>query len=556
VEAAGNPGHKIYFFRPELSEKTVEHLKQIAKSNNFEAKFKEIEDALLQYLKVFDAAPDIEQITRDKMGIIKVKWKESAAAGGQQDRAIEYIAEVSRLLAHLRGTVYISEVKSTRRRSNDSGNGQYLQSNLQQSQVQLLYSDPSYQIDGPDYDTDLPIIEDPSRAVILLRNLAIGHAVSQGRDSIGLEDVSIAIKVALSTAMYNRIKIFDLLLKNSGELTTSDITKGLRISEPTARRTMREFHALKIADISAVTEYVSSELKITLRSEYSWFKTEEFKSLRAGLVHYGSDDTVNVQDNKFSDHSNRTGDLSSKYQCDTSSRPCDTEDCHTLKVNPPPDTDEKNNSRQYNDQQQEGTSNIEPENVDSNKGTNYIKLTTANNNGTPQERRTQCVELTTTNSESTQEHRTPCDTINVDSSDITEKNNACVWGSDDIQRVTPSHCHTPGESVDRAIPVDESITLQEILSIIKTANGSQVAPSICMASLHTQNEQKRNYLGDNLTSRDNRKVRNLCLKIIRHQNIEVIKYKPQLIVRWIEAKTSSESKPMSGEDNSNDGDLP
>ena len=76
----------------------------------------------------------------------------------------------------------------------------------------------------------LPIIEDPSRAVTLLRNLAIGHAVSQGRDFIGLEDVPIAIKVALSTAMYSRIKIFDLLLKNNGELTTSDITKGLRIS--------------------------------------------------------------------------------------------------------------------------------------------------------------------------------------------------------------------------------------------------------------------------------------------------------------------------------------
>ena len=64
-----------------------------------------------------------------------------------------------------------------------------------------LYSDLHIQVDGPDYYTDLPIIEDPSRAVILLRNLAIAHAVSQGRDAIGLEDVSIVIKVALSTAI-------------------------------------------------------------------------------------------------------------------------------------------------------------------------------------------------------------------------------------------------------------------------------------------------------------------------------------------------------------------
>ena len=183
------------------------------------------------------------------------------------------------MLAHLRGTVYISEVKSTRRRYNESGNGQYQQQSSMQQSQQLLYSDLSYQIDGPDYDTDLPIIEDQSRAVILLRNLAIGRALSQGRDTIGLDDVPMVIKVALSTAMYNRIKVFDLLLKNKGELTTSDITKGLRISEPTARRTMRELHALKIADIFAITEYTNAELKITLRAEYDWFQTDEFKKL-------------------------------------------------------------------------------------------------------------------------------------------------------------------------------------------------------------------------------------------------------------------------------------
>ena len=45
-------------------------------------------------------------------------------------------------------------------------------------------SKKSHQIEGQDYDTDFPIIEDPSRAVIHLRNIAIGHAISQGRDYI------------------------------------------------------------------------------------------------------------------------------------------------------------------------------------------------------------------------------------------------------------------------------------------------------------------------------------------------------------------------------------
>ena len=67
---------------------------------------------------------------------------------------------------------------------------------------------------------------------------------------MGLQDIPIVIKVALSTAMVSRVKVFDLLLKKGGELKTSDIAKGLRVSEPTARRTMREFYALGIVEIS------------------------------------------------------------------------------------------------------------------------------------------------------------------------------------------------------------------------------------------------------------------------------------------------------------------
>ena len=50
-----------------------------------------------------------------------------------------------------------------------------------------------------DYDTDYPIIEDASRPVVLLRNLALGNAISQGRDFINLDDVPLVIDVAIST---------------------------------------------------------------------------------------------------------------------------------------------------------------------------------------------------------------------------------------------------------------------------------------------------------------------------------------------------------------------
>ena len=121
-----------------------------------------------------------------------------------------------------------------------------------------------------------------------------------------------------------------------------------------------------------------------------------------------------------------------------------------------------------------------------------------------------------------------------DNNDI-EKNNTCLWGSDRFQRVTQSHGHTPAQRASRSI-LDgvEDIAFREILSILKDANGSQLTGNAIIEAVHNQNEQVKNYLGDNLTSRHNRKVRSLCLRIIRHHNIEVIKYKPQLVVKWVE----------------------
>ena len=94
------------------------------------------------------------------------------------------------------------------------------------------------------------------------------------------------------------------------------------------------------------------------------------------------------------------------------------------------------------EQQGKVTSNLEPDKVHSNKdNTSEIRQTTCNDDGTSQEERTQ--------------H----DIIKIDPSDITEKNNACAWGSNDFQRVTPSHCHTPEESALRS-------AAQQILGIL------------------------------------------------------------------------------------------
>ncbi|MFL6398229.1 MAG: hypothetical protein ACJ72J_01435, partial [Nitrososphaeraceae archaeon] len=88
------------------------------------------------------------------------------------------------------------------------------------------------------------------------------------------------IKVVLSTASIERATIFDILIANKGSLTTSRITTSLNITPHTAHRTMTELSALGLVDIRRVTDETNAEKKITLKSEFSWFLSEEFLNLR------------------------------------------------------------------------------------------------------------------------------------------------------------------------------------------------------------------------------------------------------------------------------------
>ena len=48
-----------------------------------------------------------------------------------------------------------------------------------------------------------------------------------------------------------------------------------------------------------------------------------------------------------------------------------------------------------------------------------------------------------------------------------------------------------------------------------------------------QNEHVKEYFGHVAIQKDNPNVKNMYLKIIRHNNIEVVRYKPDLIVKWV-----------------------
>jgi hypothetical protein len=155
------------------------------------------------------------------------------------------VIRLGRLLAHLRGVVNTWETHDT------SGTG---------------------------YGYTFATIEEPDRAITQLRTLARGHALSQGRNYITIEDIRIVIKVVFSTADMARVRIFELLLQFNGRLTTSQITSSLNIVNNTAKRTMTEFKALDLVTLHE-GENENSVKEIILHKDFEWFLSEEFKLL-------------------------------------------------------------------------------------------------------------------------------------------------------------------------------------------------------------------------------------------------------------------------------------
>jgi hypothetical protein len=237
-------GPKLYFIRMETKEETENDYLYELKYGNFNDSKKQVEDALLDYMKWFDYCPTGEI----QSSVMKIKCESS----DNDDYSLRIIIKLGELLRRLRGFAPTWETHGTQ---------------------------------GSNYAYSHPIIEKPRRAVENLRNLAIGHALSKGRPSINSEDIPIIIKVALSTAPVERVNVFDLLIIKNGTLTTSEIMDFLNASRPTAIRTMTELKVLGLVNMEQGSgDHDNSPLSIKLKDKFKWFLSDEFKRLRGGFI--------------------------------------------------------------------------------------------------------------------------------------------------------------------------------------------------------------------------------------------------------------------------------
>ncbi|HSF49719.1 MAG TPA: hypothetical protein VLA74_03080, partial [Nitrososphaeraceae archaeon] len=519
-------GFKLYFFRPNLQEKSVNDLTTIIKDNDYILKNKEIEEALLDYLRVFDAAPTTDFTTLDGNGIVKVKWNFDSSRNDiiekEQKKVLEYIAQIAKLLAPLRGTVYVSQSKTRKyqKSQNSSNNGPD--------------EEISYQTEELDYEVDSPIIEDPSRAAVVLRNLAIANAISQGRNYFVKEDIKLIIKVALSTTRIHRSKLLELLLKNNGELTTSKIVNELAMSEPSARKTMREFEALGIVKTSRTSASVNSELKIKMSHEFQWFLSDEFRELcKPSIIEIHPDHS---RDSIYCNNNVRyqsfiIKNLCSNYYYNTKSCTDNNNNyCHTLKQNLPPEGEIKNNNDSIlitNNNTISKFSNNDLKSLENKENKINFNHKTYNDskkveNYTIQEKNDDII-----NNPNSSEDK---GSINENS---LQKNSASL-GPENFQHVTASQekCHIESK-INHKDEIPEDV-IEDILQVIRDENGSIISLAYALQLACQRSEVVSSYLKDEkLTSRDSRKVRNLFVEINRHPKIEVVKRKPELVVKWI-----------------------
>jgi len=234
-------GPKLYFFRLPKAKETEDYYYN-KKAENFAQKKLEIRSALDEYLDLFETNTKIVKENENPLSKIPLNHEKD------EEMAHRYIIRVAQLLAHLRAIVPTWETQGTQ---------------------------------GSDYAYTFANIEDPSRAITQLRNLARGHALSRGRSYITEDDVPIIIQVALSTASMERVRILDLLIANNGKLTTSQIVDFLNTTNPTARRTMTELKAIELVDMSdSDVDRYNSGKEIELKSEFKWFLSDKFAELR------------------------------------------------------------------------------------------------------------------------------------------------------------------------------------------------------------------------------------------------------------------------------------
>jgi DNA-binding transcriptional ArsR family regulator len=244
-------GPKLYFLRLPMSAESEADLLNSLKAEDFPLRVRKVKTALFDYLETLESCPNMQM--EPDSGVPKIEWDSEDSINDDAQHIIIYLAE---LLAYLRGTVVTwGETEGTQ---------------------------------GLEYAYGSSYLENPRRAITQLHNLAKGHAISQGRLHITVDDdLPLIVKVVLSgAASIERVKVLNMLLNGAKgqKYTASDISETIGTSTKTAKRTMAEFKALGLVDLEELGNQGEPLIQIKLKDEFEWFFEPTFKKLKGDYV--------------------------------------------------------------------------------------------------------------------------------------------------------------------------------------------------------------------------------------------------------------------------------
>ena len=239
-------GPKLYFLRLPMTVRDIDSLLATMQQDNFKERFATVKKALFDYLEYLESCPQMQMDPAS--GIPKIDWDSTNPIQEQAQTFIIYLAE---LLAYLRGTVSTWKTEDTQ---------------------------------GLDYAYTSRNVESPERAIQQLHNLAKGHALSQGRDHITVEDdLPLITKVVLSgAASIERVKVLNALLNTSdrGYMSVGDLMDIMNVSDTTAKKAMAELKTLGLVDVIELGDDGRPLIQMRLKADLDWFYSEDFKKLK------------------------------------------------------------------------------------------------------------------------------------------------------------------------------------------------------------------------------------------------------------------------------------
>jgi len=139
---------------------------------------------------------------------------------------------------------------------------------------------------GGEEDFSMPIRERPMRLASLLYGLARGHALLSGRTRLEVDELPLVVAVSLSSMPDDRRRVVDLMLSRHhpekispfGRVTSSEISKILGFSAPTARKVLKALSILELGNLAEGTG--PNPLSFELNSDLDWLRSDRFAEHR------------------------------------------------------------------------------------------------------------------------------------------------------------------------------------------------------------------------------------------------------------------------------------